>query len=84
MVISRLPNVSCVLKANLMNNIFLGTGARLARYIRNEPVRRMVRLAVQDFDCSSHLLLFPEGTRTTACPVNPLCRHSATFAIRYA
>ena len=72
MVISRLPNVSCVLKANLMNNIFLGAGAWLARYIRNEPVRRMIRLAIADFDCGSHLLLFPEGTRTTACPVNPL------------
>jgi 1-acyl-sn-glycerol-3-phosphate acyltransferase len=72
MVISRLPNVACVLKAELMNNIFLGAGARLARYIRNEPVRRMVQVASEDFDCGSHLLLFPEGTRTTSCPVNPL------------
>lgn len=72
MVISRLPNVACVLKAELMNNIFLGAGARLARFIRNEPVRRMIRLAVRDFDCGSHLLLFPEGTRTTSRPINPL------------
>ena len=72
MVISRLPNVACVLKAELMNNIFLGAGARLACYIRNEPVRHMIRSAVRDFDCSSHLLLFPEGTRTTSYPVNPL------------
>lgn len=72
MVISRLPNVACVLKAELMNNVFLGAGARLARYIRNEPVRRMIRLASLDFDDGSHLLLFPEGTRTTSCPINPL------------
>jgi 1-acyl-sn-glycerol-3-phosphate acyltransferase len=72
MVISRLPNVACVLKADLMNNIFLGAGSRLARYIRNEPVRRMVQLASQDLDCGSHLLLFPEGTRTTTSPINPL------------
>lgn len=72
MVISRLPNVACVLKAELMNNIFLGAGARLARYIRNEPVRHMIRSAIRDFDCDSHLLLFPEGTRTTSYPVNPL------------
>ena len=71
MVISRLPNVACVLKAELMDNIFLGAGARLARYICNEPVRRMVQLASKDFDCGSHLLLFPEGTRTTAWPINP-------------
>jgi len=72
MVISRLPNVACVLKADLMDNIFLGAGSRLARYIRNEPVRRMVQLAIRDFACGSHLLLFPEGTRTIRCPVNPL------------
>jgi 1-acyl-sn-glycerol-3-phosphate acyltransferase len=72
MVISRLPNVACVLKAELMSNIFLGAGARLARYIRNEPVREMIRSAIRDFDCGSHLLLFPEGTRTTSYPLNPL------------
>jgi 1-acyl-sn-glycerol-3-phosphate acyltransferase len=71
MVISRLPNVACVLKAELMNNIFLGAGARLARYIRNDPLRHMVKLATDDFNCGSHLLLFPEGTRTTSHPVNP-------------
>jgi 1-acyl-sn-glycerol-3-phosphate acyltransferase len=71
MVISRLPNVACVLKTHLMNNMFLGAGARLARYIRNDPVRSMVLLAMRDFDCGSHLLLFPEGTRTTSHPVNP-------------
>ncbi len=72
MVISRLPNVACVLKAELMNNVFLGAGALLARYIRNEPVRDMIRSAIRDFDYGSHLLLFPEGTRTTSHPVNPL------------
>lgn len=71
MVISRLPNVACVLKNELMNNIFLGAGARLARYIRNVPVRRMVRQAMDDFSCDSHLLLFPEGTRTTRSALNP-------------
>lgn len=70
MVISRLPNVSCILKTGLMDNVFLGAGARLARYIRNEPVRNMIRLAGRDFDCGSHLLLFPEGTRSTTDPVN--------------
>ena len=71
MVISRLPNVACVLKVGLMNNVFFGAGARLARYIGNKPVRRMVRQAMHDFDSGSHLLLFPEGTRTASAPVNP-------------
>jgi 1-acyl-sn-glycerol-3-phosphate acyltransferase len=72
MVISRLPNVACVMKSDLMNNVFLGAGARLAGYIRSEPLRHMIRLAVDDFQHGSHLLLFPEGTRTTQDPVNPL------------
>lgn len=80
MVISRLPNVACVLKADLMNNIFLGAGARLARYICNEPVRGMVQQASRDFDCGSHLLLFPEGTRTISRPVNPLKGSIAVIA----
>ena len=72
MVISRLPNVACVMKSDLMNNIFLGAGARLARYIRNEPIRHMVMQATEDFKTGSHLLLFPEGTRTVRPPINAL------------
>lgn len=72
MIISRLPNVACVMKSELMNNIFLGAGARLARYIRNEPIRQMVMQASEDFKTGSHLLLFPEGTRTIRQPVNAL------------
>ena len=70
MVISRLPNVSCIMKADLMNNVLLSAGARLARYIRNESIRQMVMQASADFKTGSHLLLFPEGTRTTTLPVN--------------
>ncbi|MHB1654895.1 MAG: lysophospholipid acyltransferase family protein [Burkholderiales bacterium] len=72
LIISRLPNVACVLKTGLMNNIFLGAGARLAGYIRSEPLRKMILLARQNLSNGSHLLLFPEGTRTVTCPVNPL------------
>ena len=72
LIISRLPNVACVLKTELMNNLFLGIGARFAGYIRSEPLRKMVTLARQNLNSGSHLLLFPEGTRTVVCPVNPL------------
>lgn len=72
MIISRLPNVSCVIKSELMNNVFLGAGARFADYIPNKSIRKMVALAIQDFKHGQHLLLFPEGTRTTRCPINSL------------
>ncbi len=82
MIISRLPNVACVMKAELMNNIFLGAGARLARYIRNEPIRQMVMQASEDFKTGSHLLLFPEGTRTVSQPINALKGSIALIAMQ--
>lgn len=72
MIVSRVPDVACVMKADVINNIFLGAGARLARYIRNESLRQMIQRAVKDVQGGSHLLLFPEGTRTVRHPINPL------------
>lgn len=72
MILSRLPGAGCIMKAELVNSVFYGAGARLAGYIRNTPLRTMVQLAVQDLQQGSHLLLFPEGTRTTRFPVSPL------------
>ena len=72
MILSRLPGAVCVMKADLVNSVFYGAGARLAGYIRNTPLRTMVQLAVDDLHQGSHLLLFPEGTRTTRFPVDRL------------
>lgn len=65
------PDMVCVMKSALMKNIFLGAGARLARFIRNTPPRRMINDAVAALHAGEVLLLFPEGTRTLADPVNP-------------
>ena len=72
MILSRLPNAGCIMKAELVNNVLLGAGARLAGYIRNTPLRTMVQLAVADLHQGSPLLLFPEGTRSTRFPVGTL------------
>jgi 1-acyl-sn-glycerol-3-phosphate acyltransferase len=71
MLVARLPRSVCIMKASLMGNVFLGAGARLARYIRNDSPRSMIRLAVEDLRHGSQLVLFPEGTRTTQAPLNP-------------
>jgi 1-acyl-sn-glycerol-3-phosphate acyltransferase len=70
MLVARLPRSACIMKASLMRNPFLAPGARLARYIRNDSPRGLVRLAVQDLKQGGQLVLFPEGTRTTKPPVN--------------
>lgn len=68
MVISRLPNVTCVLKASLLDNILWGAGSRLAGYVRNDWFIGSINLAVAELHQGSQLLLFPEGTRTELPP----------------
>ncbi len=55
-----------------MKNVFLGSGSRLARYVRNDSSRQMVKESVAHLQAGGVLLLFPEGTRTTRFPINPL------------
>ncbi|MGZ5715883.1 MAG: lysophospholipid acyltransferase family protein [Caldimonas sp.] len=69
-VVARLPRGACIMKAELMRNIFLGTGARLADYISNDAGRGMVRDAAACLKGGGQLVLFPEGTRTVRPPVN--------------
>ncbi len=80
LILTRHPNVVCVMKAELMKNVFLGSGARLARYVRNESSRQMVKESVTHLSEGAVLLLFPEGTRTTRAPINPLVASVALIA----
>lgn len=64
MVLSRLPNIACVLKSSLIDNPFWGVGARLAGYIRNDWFVGSVKLSVEELQRGGQLLVFPEGTRT--------------------
>jgi 1-acyl-sn-glycerol-3-phosphate acyltransferase len=71
LIIARVPRGICIMRASLMRNPFLGAGARMARYIRNDPPRTMIRSAVDNLREGGQLVLFPEGTRTVVPPVNP-------------
>lgn len=70
LLVAHLPRSACIMKASLMKNVFLGAGARLARYIRNDSARTMVKLAVDDLRHGGQLVIFPEGTRTENGPLN--------------
>jgi len=72
LILTRHPNLVCVMKSQLMNNVFLGAGSRLARYVRNDSSRQLVKESVAHLKLGGVLLLFPEGTRTTRPPINPL------------
>jgi len=72
LILTRHPNIVCVMKSALMRNVFLGSGSRLARYVRNDSSRQMVKESVAHLREGGVLLLFPEGTRTTRAPINSL------------
>ncbi len=69
-VIAHVPEVSCIMKAEIWDNVVLGGGARLAGYIRNDSVNSMVRASANELREGWPLLVFPEGTRTRAGAVN--------------
>lgn len=82
MVISRLPNMACIMKVDIVDNVFLGAGARLAGYIRNDAQLSMIRQSVAELKSGSQLLIFPEGTRTTRWPINACKGTAALIASR--
>lgn len=83
-IIARLPSAVCVMKKQILHNVVLGGGARLAGYLANDGMTRMIRDASKSLDEGGQLLLFPEGTRTRpdARWVNPIKGGCAIIAMR--
>ncbi len=63
-VISRLPDTVCVMKGSLARNFLLAPAARLARYVPNDSLLRLIARAGAEMQQGGQLLLFPEGTRS--------------------
>lgn len=70
LVASRLPHIVCILKAQLLDNLLLGGGARMAGYIRNDSAGKLIRQSMAATHDGNQLLIFPEGTRTVSYPIN--------------
>jgi len=82
MIASRFPNMVCVMKASLMDNLLLGAAARLARYIPNGAPLGLVHAAREELREGAQLLIFPEGTRTRAFPIGPCTAGAGLIAGR--
>ena len=82
LILSRLDNTACVMKASLMNNGLLGAAARLAGYIRNDKPLRML-LTMRRALTMGSVLIFPEGTRTRRFPMDA-CGSAALLVARQA
>ena len=83
LIASRVRRTGCIMKAGLSANPFLGAGARLAGYIRNDSVNGMIRQAAADLRSGGKVVIFPEATRSsTTRSVNPLTSGIALIAQR--
>ena len=63
-IVSRLPDAVCVMKGSLLRNFLLAPAARLARYVPNDSLLRLIARASPELERGGQLLLFPEGTRS--------------------
>jgi 1-acyl-sn-glycerol-3-phosphate acyltransferase len=82
LVISRVRNAACLMKASIGFNVFLAVGAWLGGYISNKRVDLMIRQAAAAVASGQTVLAFPEGTRTISQPVNKLKPGLALIAKR--
>jgi len=82
LIVSRLPNAVCVMKAALMDNILFGAAARLARYIRNNAPLEVILGAREELRAGAHLVIFPEGTRTVSFPIDACTPSTGLIASR--
>jgi 1-acyl-sn-glycerol-3-phosphate acyltransferase len=81
-LLASLPKAACVMKGSLRRNWLFGPMARLSGYVGNEEPMSMIRQACDELARGAHLLIFPEGTRTTSFPVNAFSQATAFIAAR--
>jgi 1-acyl-sn-glycerol-3-phosphate acyltransferase len=81
-LLSKLPNATCVMKASLRGNPLFGVMARLSGYISNEDPMKLVRQSCVELKNGAQLVLFPEGTRSDTLQVNPFGQVAAVIASR--
>lgn len=72
LMVSRMPNAVCVMKGSLLGHFLLAPASRLARYVPNDSLLKLVTRAGEELRGGGQLLLFPEGTRTVGGPIGPL------------
>jgi 1-acyl-sn-glycerol-3-phosphate acyltransferase len=70
LVVSRLPNVVCTMKTAVLQNPILSGGAAFAGYVANAHPKQLIQDSVRRLHGGAHVLVFPEGTRTTEVPLN--------------
>ena len=78
--LSRVPQITCLMKKSILSNPFMGGSARLAEYLRNDHGPEFIRRGRDALQAGDNLLIFPEGTRTVEPPVNQFKKGFALIA----
>ena len=82
MIVSRLPNAVCIIKAALSSLIIYGGSVKLAHYILNDTQAGLIVDSVEEIQSGSQLLVFPEGTRAMKGQLHPFKGGFALIAKR--
>ncbi|MBA4263213.1 MAG: 1-acyl-sn-glycerol-3-phosphate acyltransferase, partial [Comamonadaceae bacterium] len=72
LIVSRLPNAVCVMKASLMDNLLFGSAARIARYVRNDGALQIIKQSHAALREGAQIVIFPEGSRTLQTPIDAI------------
>ena len=77
---SRLPDLVSVMKSDVLKNPMFFGGARLSGFIPSDSPRDFIKKCSEILAKNTHLLLFPEGTRTMFRQVNTFKKGFALVA----
>jgi 1-acyl-sn-glycerol-3-phosphate acyltransferase len=81
-LIAFIKRADCVIKGSLLRNPFTRSPVTLANYIANDNSEKVLELAEHSFRRGNSLIVFPEGTRTTAGKPLSMQRGAANIALR--
>ena len=82
MIASVLPDMDCLVKAELRHNIFFRGVIRAADYLVNSEAETLLPESQQRLANGDSILIFPEGTRTRYGEPLKLQRGAANIAVR--
>lgn len=81
-ILSMLPDVLCVFKSRLTQSLLMPNTARMAGYLSSDMGLDMIRSMEAALKAGKHVLIFPEGTRTSGPVVDAFNAAYALAALR--
>lgn len=81
-LISRLPEIDCVVKRRLWDHPFMGGAVKAADYIPNDEGTVFLEVALDRLRQGRSVILFPEGTRSPAHGLRRFHRGAAHLALQ--